>query len=238
MKLFIEHAQPQNLIRIIGDDARHLFVLRPSIGQILDLSDGTDFFYEGKITAIDREGLTVEIIKKEPIVQTNVYISLLAAFLKGDKNEFIIQKATELGAEEVLFYPAANCVSKMKDKAGCKAERFQKIAKLAAMQCGRNRIPQIRLLSSFTDALLTLDQKNGFLFYENATYRLSRFLKEKQPAPDTAFAIGPEGGFAPEEIRQAEEHGIPILSLGDRILRAETAPICALSVLLANFGEI
>ena len=237
MLLFIEPANIGSTIRIEGEDARHAFALRPDIGDEVTVSDGKAFFYPGNIQAIDKKGITIEIMRQNPIVPKPYRIHLLAGLLKGDKNEFVIQKAVELGADRITFFLSQNCIAQLPDLEK-KYKRFATTAKLAAMQCGSLTIPQIAFLPDFQEVVRLLREQNGMLFYEHATEKLSSFLKRQAPGNETAFAIGPEGGFSAGEIQKANDANIPLLSLGSRILRAETAPICAISVLLSYYGEL
>ena len=239
MTIFISPTDIDNQIKIIGDEARHLFALRPNIGEEFFLSDNEKYNYIGKVASIDRKGILLDIIKKESFCENNSPdITLFLALLKGDKNEFVIQKATELGISEIVFFSSKNCIAKLTDKGTSKKERFEKVAKLAAMQSGRETIPIIGDFLSFENMLDKLKEKNGLFFYENASLLLSEHLKTTNLNKNISFAIGPEGGFDKEEIDKVLEKDFPLLSLGKRILRAETAPICVLSILMSYFGEI
>lgn len=242
MKIFIPETEENGLVFIGGDDARHIFAHRPQPGDIVECSDGKNFTYTGKIDKIQRDGLFIKAEKRAPITKRETEITLFQAFLKSDKNEFVIQKATELGADRIVFFSSENCVMKLdlqKEKA--KKARFEKIALQAAMQCGRDTVPEISDFTNFTGAVEKASKKNGMFFYENAADEgfplLSEHLAKTELKDSISFIIGPEGGFSIKEA-DAAKSSLETLSLGKRILRAETAPLAVLSLIMAKIGEI
>jgi 16S rRNA (uracil1498-N3)-methyltransferase len=161
------------------------------------------------------------------------------AFPKGDKLEHVIQKATELGAYEIVAFPSARCVSKPDEKSlKKKLERWQKIAASAAEQSGRGRIPQVVLLGSFMEAVNRAVQADKALFfYENERATTLRMALESGKWRTVSLLTGPEGGLEEKEVEQAKRAGMDICTLGSRILRCETAPLCALSAVMYASGE-
>ncbi len=169
-----------------------------------------------------------------------VRCAVYMAFAKGDKFEHVIQKATELGAAELVCFPSARCVSRPDEKSlKKKLERWQKIAASAAEQSRRGRIPEVLALPSYAAALERAAQAElAVCFYENEERRTFRSAVEAAlPLKTAALLTGPEGGFEPEEVAQAAQAGLAICTLGRRILRCETAPLCALSALMYAAGE-
>lgn len=234
MTLFIEKTEPGNTVSLRDEDLRHLFALRPAIGDKLSLSDSQEFLYDGTIESISKKELVIRVGQKQTISRPGQKIRLCSALLKGDKNEFIIQKATELGADEIVFFASRNCVAKAVGKEEAKQERFRKTAKLAAMQCGAKTIPAVGGILPFKTLAETLSPESSVFFYEKATRLFSDRLPSLTAKPEITLITGPEGGFDPEEVSLLQNKGIEPTSLGSRILRAETAPICAISVLLAG----
>ena len=162
------------------------------------------------------------------------------AFAKAEKLEHVVQKATELGAGEIVAFPSSRCVAKPDDKAlSKKLERWQKIAASAAEQSGRGRIPQVRALGSFREAVLEASGCDLALFlYENEKTLSLRDCLNTGGYRSVSIMTGPEGGFSEEEVALAAEINMKICSLGPRILRCETAPLCALTAVLYASGAL
>ena len=151
----------------------------------------------------------------------------------------MIQKATELGAYEIVAFPSARCVSRPDEKSlGKKLERWQKIAASAAEQSGRGRIPQILTLPSYKAALERAAQADkALLFYENERATTLRMALSDGGYKTVSLLTGPEGGLESGEVEQAMAAGLRVCTLGKRILRCETAPLCALSAVMYDAGE-
>ena len=161
------------------------------------------------------------------------------AFPKADKLEHVIQKATELGAYEIVAFPTARCVSKPDEKSlKKKLERWQKIAASAAEQSGRGRIPTVIVLDSYKTALARAAQAEcGILLYENEHATTLKMALEEKAFTTVSVISGPEGGLEEKEVELAQAAGLRICTLGRRILRCETAPLCALSAIMYSVGE-
>jgi 16S rRNA (uracil1498-N3)-methyltransferase len=161
------------------------------------------------------------------------------AFPKADKLEHVIQKATELGVYEIVAFPSARCVSRPDDKSlKKKLERWQKIAASAAEQSGRGLVPQVIVLPSYTQALERAAKADkAILFYENEDARTLRMSLDEGNWRSVSLLTGPEGGLEPAEVEKARNSGLEVCTLGKRILRCETAPLCALSAVMYHAGE-
>lgn len=221
-----------------GENAQHAKVLRLKEGEIILVCDGQGQECVCRVSQTAPEILlSVEDRRSsvsEPVVDVSVYV----AFPKADKLEHVIQKATELGAREIIAFPSSRCVSRPDEKSlKKKLERWQKIALSAAQQSGRGRIPQVLVLNSFSAALSRAAQSDrALLFYENEdAYTLKMALEGSYRT--VSLMVGPEGGLEEAEVSQAQEAGLKICSLGKRILRCETAPLCALSAVMYDAGE-
>ena len=171
----------------------------------------------------------------EAAVQVSVYM----AFPKADKLEHVIQKATELGAYEIVAFPSARCVSKPDEKSlKKKLERWQKIAASAAEQSGRGRIPKVLTLPSYKAALERAAKADkAILFYENERATTLRMALEAGEYRTVSLLSGPEGGLEAGEVELAMNAGLQVCTLGKRILRCETAPLCGLSAVMYDAGE-
>jgi 16S rRNA (uracil1498-N3)-methyltransferase len=160
------------------------------------------------------------------------------AFAKSDKFEHVLQKATELGAAAIVGFPSARCVSRPDERIAKKLERWQKITRSAAEQSGRGCIPEVRVLPSYAEAVrAAAEAELGLFFYENERTVSIRDAISAQPR-SISLMTGPEGGFEAGEVALAEQAGLTVCSLGPRILRCETAPLCALSAVLYATGQI
>ena len=224
-----------------GEAAAHAKVLRLRQGDTVTLccGDGTDRICTVSDISPQQVSLVVaaeEPSKTEPRVKCTVYM----AFAKADKFEHVVQKATELGAYEIVVFPSERCVSRPDDKSiSKKLERWQKIAASAAEQSGRGAIPQVRACGSYREALADAATKDlGVLLYENEEQFSFRQAVSAGNFATAALLTGPEGGFTAEEVAAAKNAGLQICTLGPRILRCETAPLCALTALMFACGEL
>ena len=231
---------PEELSReeifLTGENAQHAKVLRLKSGEEVLLCDGAG--REALCRVGENDVLSV-IDRRESVTEPAVRASVYMAFPKGDKLEHVIQKATELGAYEIVAFPSTRCVSKPDEKSlKKKAERWQKIAASAAEQSGRGRIPRVRVLGSYGEALKQAGEAElAVLFYENEKATTLKMALEEKPFKTVSLLSGPEGGLEEREVEQAKEAGLRICTLGSRILRCETAPLCALSAVMYHTGE-
>lgn len=241
MRFFVspaELAEPRPVLT--GENGKHAAVLRLRPGEEVVLCDGEG--QECRCAVLENRGgeYFLEPLERrqsptEPRVRASVYM----AFSKADKLEHVIQKATELGAYEVVAFPASRCVSRPEAKdLSKKLDRWQKIARSAAEQSGRGRIPQITALGSYAQAL---NQASGadkaLLFYENEHAVTLGQALQAGPWRSISLMTGPEGGLEEREVAQARDAGLEVCTLGSRILRCETAPLCALSAVMFASGE-
>lgn len=225
---------------LTGENAAHAKVLRLRAGEEVVVCDGAgnervctvSDVSDGQISLV---GKPVEASSSEPFVKASIYM----AFSKGDKLEHVIQKATELGAFEIVAFPSARCVSKPDDKSlRKKLERWQKIAASAAEQSGRGRVPQVLTVGSYQEALMRANQADlAILFYENEHATTFKMALREKSYTSVSLLTGPEGGLEPREVEVALDAGLRVCTLGRRILRCETAPLCALSALMYESGE-
>lgn len=241
-RLFVTVPDGASQIDIVGEDLRHLQVLRIQPHDIINIGDGTGRLYKGTVVSVQKNRVVLSLGdtyfgENEPCVNVVIY----QALCKGEKNDFIVQKAVELGARGIVFYHSRNCIGGLSGREDAKLRRWSLVAKSAAEQCGREIIPYIQYAGDFTDMLChCAASAQKLFFYEKGTQLFSQFMQE-QTSPfskDICVVIGSEGGFTSAEAQSAQESGFTILSLGKRILRAETVPIAVLSVLMTNFGEM
>ena len=240
-RFFVEPEQLKaNFLVLTGENAAHAKVLRLKNGEKVLVCDGEG--NECTCTVSDVSAGQISLVvdsRQEAASEANVRVSVYMAFPKADKLEHVIQKATELGAYEIVAFPSARCISKPDEKSlQKKLDRWQKIAASAAEQSGRGRIPKVLTVSSYQQALQRAAQADrAILFYENEQATTLRMALEKQSYRTVSLLTGPEGGLEPKEVEMAKEAGLDICTLGSRILRCETAPLCALSAVMYDSGE-
>lgn len=221
-------------ICLTGENAAHAKVLRLKAGEEVMVCDGQGneclCRVENTDTTYDLSVVSRGISEAEASVRVSVYMALP----KADKLEHVIQKATELGAYEIVTFPTARCVSRPDEKSlNKKMDRWQKIAASAAEQSGRGRIPRVVVLPSYAAALKRAAEcDKAIVFYENEHATTLRQALEEAPYKTVSILSGPEGGFEESEIHQARAAGLQVCTLGRRILRCETAPLCGLSAIM------
>lgn len=240
MTRFFVSPEELNGDRIIltGENAQHAKVLRLKNGEEVLACDGQGM--ECLCAVADSAAMELNVLQRRASrTEAAVRVSVYMAFPKGDKLEHVIQKATELGAYEIVAFPSARCVSRPDDKSlKKKLERWQKIAASAAEQSGRGVIPQVLVLPSFAEAVKRAVQADKALFfYENERATTLRMALEEGTWNTVSLLTGPEGGLEEKEVEQARSAGMAVCTLGSRILRCETAPLCALSAVMYAAGE-
>ena len=234
-----EELQPDFLV-LTGENARHAKVLRLKNGEQVLVCDGEGRECLCTVSDVSEGQISLVVCQRqESASEAAVQVSVYLAFPKGDKLEHVIQKATELGAYEIVAFPSARCVSRPDEKSlKKKLERWQKIAASAAEQSGRGRVPQVLVLPGYTAALKRAAQADkGILFYENEQAVTLRMSLQTGTYRTVSLLTGPEGGLEEREVQQAMEAGLQVCTLGKRILRCETAPLCALSAVMYDAGE-
>lgn len=225
---------------LTGDDLRHiLIVLRMRPGDELMLLDGRGGEYRARIIKTGKAEIVTEIISETRKEIRPPYVTLCLGILKADKMDWVMQKATELGVNAIVPLVTERTIVKIKDQEG-RLRRWQKIVREAAMQSNRLVIPIVGPIKKLSDLLAETErcQKTVRLFPWEGASRHIKDLLVMNPDPQSIIAIiGPEGGFSEREAEVAEAHGFEIVSLGPNILRAETAGLAVLSMILYEFGS-
>ena len=222
-----------------GRDAEHVRVLRLRPGEDMIICDGKGTDYKCRLVKADKEQVEAEVIEIVPCpAEPSVQVTVLCGLPKGDRTDYIIQKCVEAGASEIMFFQSDRCVAKP-DKPEKKLERWQRIAEEAAKQSGRGIIPQVSWAGEYADALNVANQKElGLFMYETGEREaLNAVLEANSDVKTAAIVTGPEGGFAPFEADLARIVGLHICSMGERILRCETAPVAAVCAIMYQTGN-
>lgn len=225
---------------LTGSNAAHAKVLRLKCGEKVAVCDGNGNECICTISDISNDQVCLVVNKRQQsFAEARVRVSVYMAFAKGDKLEHVIQKATELGASEIIAFPSARCVSRPDDKSlNKKLERWKKIAESAAEQSGRGCVPEVLVMPSYKEALKRAAEADiPILFYENERATTLKMTLQSKEYASVSLLTGPEGGLEPREVEEAMEAGLQVCTLGTRILRCETAPLCALSAVMYDAGE-
>ncbi len=221
-----------------GDDLRHIrSVLRKQPGDTLILLDGHGMEYTVRIAAMERSEIITEVVSEARRESRYPLVTLGQGLPKSEKMDWIVQKATELGASSIVPLITERTIVKIRDEEK-RVSRWQKIAREAAMQSNRVDIPAIGHIVSFKDFLRTPNSELRTLLllpWEEATIPIKDVLREKSGVKNIIILIGPEGGFSKEEAKAARDKGFHLVSLGPNILRTETAAMAAMSMILYEY---
>ena len=226
----------QTSVILDGEEFVHAkTVQRVEAGTEIILLDGSGKEYSAIVAKVEKHSLTANIVgcadgDKEP--KEDIY--LLCGALKGDKTELVVQKATELGASKIGVFSSRYCSAYMN---GNKLDRLNKVAREAAKQCYRSVAPEVVYFENLNSALASAEGYANKLFF--CEFAESSETDFKRISGSTALVVGSEGGFADEEYAAAkDEYGFKGMSLGKRILRAETAAVAVCALAAFNLGEL
>lgn len=216
-------------------------VLRLAPGDRITVFDDEGWEHEAVIGALTDERAEIEIAKSyQAARESNLRLILAVGLTKGEKMDFVVEKATELGAHAIVPFVSAFSVPKLDEKKiSTRMARWQKIALAAAKQCGRTRLPELLPLRDFA-SLASGDWGAAvkLFFWEKERRQSLRAAREKSGAAGAVLlVVGPEGGFSEAEAALALAHGFALVHLGPRILRAETAAVTALSLVQFLWGD-
>ena len=228
---------------VVGAELEHLRkVLRLRPGDHIIAFDDTGWEHEAVIRALHEEQGELEILRSyQAGRESPLVVTLAVALTKGEKMDYVVEKATELGVQTIAPFVSRYTVPKLDDRRVFqRAERWQKIALSAAKQCGRTCLPAILRVCDYRD--LITNRASGalkLLFWEKEAEQTLKQVHAKEPrVPSVCLVIGPEGGFSVEEAELARAQGYSTVHLGRRVLRAETAAVAALSLVQYLWGDL
>ncbi|MDB5052244.1 MAG: methyltransferase, RsmE family [Bacilli bacterium] len=240
----------ETTVTLHGGDAHHIIrVMRAQVGDQIICSNGLNREALVAITSMDKETVEAAVVEERAMTnETAVEVWIAQSLPKGDKLETIIQKCTEIGAARIIPFVSERTIVQYDDKKEAKRlERWAKIAKEAAEQAHRNKVPDVsgpqswkqilQLISQVEIALICYEKESGLQLKQ----LLVRTFANNGSGPalgKVMLLIGPEGGFTPKEVSEAESAGSHSISLGKRILRTETAAMVALTCVLYESGEM
>ncbi len=239
-QFFVEDEQVgKDFITITGPDVNHMKnVLRMKPGETVRISSRSGHDYECRVLELTSEFVQLDILNSE-IAGTELpcKIYLFQALPKGERMEYVIQKAVELGVYEIIPVAMKYCVVKLDEKrAQAKVKRWQAVAQNAAKQSKRSRIPLVHPVMTYEDAVrYALECDRCLVPYENerGMKAAAQAFMNIQPNEKISVIIGPEGGFAEHEI-EAVRQKMQVISLGKRILRTDTAAITMMALLMMH----
>lgn len=240
-RYFLDETYEEQLtFKLVEDDFHHAaHVMRMKTGDACYLTFSNEVAIIAEIIEMTEAEIKLKELEKELNEKELPYrVSIACGFTKGDKLEWVAQKATELGMNELIGFPSKTSVVKWDEKKlGKKQQRFEKIVKEAAEQSHRQKVPAIQLLANFKELTNQLsDFQHILIAYEESakkgeTKSFVKALNQVKAGEKVLLIFGPEGGIMPEEIQVFEENRAVLCGLGPRILRAETAPLYALSAM-------
>lgn len=219
-----------------GEEASHISrSLRMRPGEAITVSDGKGKDFSCVIRSVAKEKIELDVLEEtQNVTEPDIEVTLCTSLLKGDKLEQVIKHSVELGADFIVPVISENCVSRPDEKTlKAKTVRWQKIANEAAGQSLRGKLPRVE--SAITLKALSEQFSNYDLVlfcYEAGGNPIGETLWENDKAKKIAIITGPEGGFSKAEAEMLEECGAKVITLGKRILRAETAPLAAITAVM------
>jgi 16S rRNA (uracil1498-N3)-methyltransferase len=253
-RFFVEEISAESeFADIKGDELRHLRgVLRLTKGAEVSLFNGKGLELTGVVESFGRGSARVRVEgEKVSASESPLAITLLQGLVKGDKPEFVVQKATELGVKEVIFYTTLRTVPVIDgERVGKKLARLKRVSVEAAKQCGRSHLPGIditdfkRAVRDRPGRLKLLLEKGSVInrmVLEHAPLNealRSTAVEGHRPGGGVVLLVGPEGGLSEKEVAGAVKQGFRPVSLGPRTLRAETAAVAALSIIQYELGDM
>lgn len=234
-----------DLVIIRGQDVKHITrALRLGSGDKITVADGLENKYLVELTTTNDKLVEGQIKEKLAVdAESEINVTLLQGLPKSKKMDLIVRKCTELGINKVIPMTTDHTVVKLSSsKAEKRQKRWQKIAKSAAKQSKRTRIPELGAVIDFAEGLdLAADYDLAVIpWVAEEKQGLKEIIKEQdlENIKDVLIVIGPEGGFSPAEIANAQEKGVQPVVLGPRTLRTETAGLAALTMILYELGDL
>lgn len=237
-RLFIETTLSPNALISLDEKASHYLnkVLRLKANAPLIVFNGNGNQYNATIEAIEKKTVTIRTKDCDNINnESPLSIHLGIAISKGDRMDWVMQKATELGVTAITPLTSERTEVKLKgERLEKKLQHWRQIAISACEQCGRNRIPTINALSIADDWINTVAAERKLVLH----HRTEQAIDATLTIASSALLIGPEGGLSEREINAAEQQGFEALRLGPRVLRTETAPLAAITLLQHSWGDM
>lgn len=241
-RYYLESMLDEKTAILSQEETHHITkVMRKKVGDQIELLDGENRLFQAKIVTIEEQKIRAEILEVESINRELAKkVFLVQGLCKGDKMDFIVQKATELGVAGI--YPVSTRRTEIRlneEKAQKKQERWQKIAKEATKQCRRGTIPIVNSVMGIKDFLAKQRSADCAIlaFYEDEKMTSIRTVLPQITEEYLYIIVGPEGGFDLKEVEWMKSIGVRSVSLGNRTLRTETAGILGIGCVYYEFGD-
>ena len=239
---------PENIteekVILRGTDVAHIrTVLRLKGGDRIQVLDGQGNCYTVILMTVRRDRIESTIFLKEDAsnCESPLRICLGQGMVKGTGFDGIVRKSVELGVDKVVPVSASRCISKLsQEDAAKKIDRWSRIAREASKQCGRSRVPDIDSKSTTVKDFCFVNRESDLklIFWEEERSLRIKDLLHKNQLNSVAILIGPEGGFSSKEVEISRKYGFQSVSLGPRLLRTDTAPLAAISILQNHWGDL
>lgn len=225
----------QNDFRLPENVVRHIQVLRLRVGDELVLFNGDSHAYVAELSELEKRHAACHIVdKQQKNSESPLDLILVQAISSGDRMDFTLQKSVELGVNQIVPILSERCVVKLSgERADKRMARWQEIVISACEQCGRNTVPIVQPIVSLRDYLREKDERLHVLMSLNH----AKSLREIAPPSHIALMIGPEGGWTAAEEQLAFQAGCQAITLGQRVLRTETASLAAIAAMQTLWGD-
>jgi 16S rRNA (uracil1498-N3)-methyltransferase len=222
---------------LTGRELHHLRVRRLRAGSTLVLFDGVGHQRQGIVTALDHRQASIQFLDEAlPQAESSLRLVLAQAALKASKLDVVIEKATELGASEVVIF---TCERSIQAATAVRTERWARVATSAAKQCQRSTVPRVRGPIRFDHLLREETAALRLFFWEDAcTGTLATVAQRHRSCESVLTVVGPEGGFSQHEAARVAAAGFEVIGLAPRVLRAETATIVTLALCQFLWGDL
>ena len=216
--------------------ARHCAVLRLRCGDDVVVFNGEGGEFSAELTRISQDDVRARLISKQGVDRESpLAITLAQCLSSSDRMDITLQKSTELGVSRIVPIASERSVVRLSnERAERRVAHWRNVLVAACEQCGRNRVPEIGAITDFADFLGAPGGEGTRLLLAPDA---SRDLRDLEPSRAVILLVGPEGGLAPEERRQADARGFLPIRFGPRILRTETAPLAAIAAMQALWGD-
>lgn len=233
----------EKTVTLKGPDVNHIrTVLRMKPGDCIGVVDGEGFQYEVRLTEVERRTVRGDILSRTALeTESPVDITMGQALIKGNAFDLLVRKAAELGVRTIVPLKTRRCVARLaKESERIRTQRWQRIAEEASKQCGRSRVPEVHpaVLSVEEFCRHSADCDLKLVFWEDESRTRLQDIAPQGLVSSIAFLAGPEGGWAAEEVDCLRQQGFHTVSLGPRLLKADSVSLVILSLLQHRWGDL